>query len=107
MKIRMLTGISGPDICLTPKEETDRLTREESIRLMLSGQAEPADEEAEEALASILPAIAGLAVLAALVPVHADAPSAAPTAVSLAHPDRPPAVAAAAPAPKPRKPKKA
>lgn len=52
MKIRMLTGISGPSINLNPKDETDAFSAGEALRLMLSDQAEPVDEEAETALAS-------------------------------------------------------
>lgn len=51
MKIRMLTGISGVDFNLIPKEETERFSDGEAVRLMTSDQAEPADAEAAAALA--------------------------------------------------------
>lgn len=51
MKIRMLTGISGLDFTLVPKEETDRFSDGEALRLMLSDQAEPVDETSQKALA--------------------------------------------------------
>jgi hypothetical protein len=40
MRIRMLTGISGLDFNLVPKEETDRFSDGEAQRLIDSGQAE-------------------------------------------------------------------
>jgi hypothetical protein len=52
MRIRMLTGISGLDFNLVPREETERFTDGEALRLMLSDQAEPADEESALALAA-------------------------------------------------------
>ena len=61
MKIRMLTGISGPDIDIAPKAETDRFTREEALRLMLTSQAEPAEDEAADALASVQELVASIA----------------------------------------------
>jgi hypothetical protein len=50
MKIRMLTGISGPEVNVSPKEETEAFNDHEAIRLMVSNQAEPADDESAEAL---------------------------------------------------------
>jgi hypothetical protein len=50
MKIRMLTGISGLDFNVVPKEETDRFSDGEAVRLMLSDQAEPVDEQSVAAL---------------------------------------------------------
>ncbi|HEX8585055.1 MAG TPA: hypothetical protein VF680_11660 [Allosphingosinicella sp.] len=55
MKIRMLTGISGPDINLTPKDETEVFSDAEAVRLMVTDQAEPADAESEKALAAARP----------------------------------------------------
>jgi len=50
MRIRMLTGISGADFNLVPKEETDRFSDAEAIRLIESGQAVPvADAPVERA----------------------------------------------------------
>lgn len=51
MKIRMLTGIAGPNIDFKPKEETDAFSDGEALRLMLSDRAEPADDESAVALA--------------------------------------------------------
>jgi hypothetical protein len=57
MKIRMLTSICGPDVDLAPKAETESFSAAESLRLMLTDQAEPADEEAEIALADARAAV--------------------------------------------------
>ncbi|HXH52542.1 MAG TPA: hypothetical protein VNH53_03810 [Sphingomicrobium sp.] len=56
MKIRMKVGISGPNITLSPKQETEAFTDDEALRLMLSDQAAPADEEAADALVAAIQA---------------------------------------------------
>jgi hypothetical protein len=43
MKIRMLTGLSGPEISLSPKDETDQFDDVEAQRLIDAGFAEPVD----------------------------------------------------------------
>lgn len=43
MKIRMLTGISGPTINVSPKEKTEAFSDDEAQRLIDSGQAELVD----------------------------------------------------------------
>lgn len=50
MRIRMLTGICGPEIDVQAGEETDKFDRDTAIRLIESGQAVPATAPIERAV---------------------------------------------------------
>lgn len=50
MRIRMLTGICGPEINVQAGEETDKFDRDTAIRLIESGQAVPATAAVERAV---------------------------------------------------------
>jgi hypothetical protein len=45
MKIKMLTGMAGPDFSLSPGEETERFGDEEAQRIVDAGFAELATAE--------------------------------------------------------------
>lgn len=50
MRIRMLTGISGPEINVQANEETEAFDQATAIRLIESGQAVPVEAPVERAV---------------------------------------------------------